>query len=79
MRCAVADEVRFAAREIIRRSRIQEGALGLRDVALSPPAVVDVAGTVEVIEPELDESERAALARSADVLRRARGSLDAVA
>jgi L-lactate dehydrogenase len=98
---AVADEVRFAAREIIRRkgatnhaiglvtaallhgclhaerrvltvSRVQEGALGLRDVALSLPAIVGLDGAVEVLEPEMDESEREALMRSAQVLTSAR-------
>jgi L-lactate dehydrogenase len=102
---AVADEVRFAAREIIRRkgatnhaiglvtasllrfalrgerrvltvSRVQEGALGLRDIALSLPAVVEAGGAVDVIEPELDPAEHAALMRSAEVLRSARAGLD---
>jgi L-lactate dehydrogenase len=101
----LADEVRRAAYEIIRRkgatnhaiglatadllrailrderrvltvSRLQEGALGLRDVALSLPAIVDARGAVEVIAPELDDDERAALDRSAEVLRRARASID---
>ncbi len=101
---AVADEVRCAAREIIRRkgatnhaiglvtasllrwalrgerriltvSRVQEGALGLHGVALSLPAVVDAAGATQVIEPELEAAERAALLHSADVLRNAYASL----
>lgn len=96
----VAEEVRSAAHEIIRRkgatnhaiglvtatllkwilrgdrriltvSRVQQGAFGLHDVALSLPTVVGREGAVEVIEPELDPGERAALDRSAAVLREA--------
>lgn len=94
----IADEVRTAAHEIIRRkgatnhaiglvtaallrsslrgerrvhtvSRVQTGAFGLRDVALSLPAVVGVEGAVEVVPPEMDATERDALLQSADVLR----------
>lgn len=96
----VAEEVRTAAYEIIRRkgatnhaiglttaellrcmlrgerrvltvSRVQEGALGLRGVALSLPAVVGVEGATEVVEPDMNEEERARLEQSADVLRKA--------
>jgi L-lactate dehydrogenase len=96
----IADKVRRAAHEIIRRkgatnhaiglvtaallrsslrgerriqtvSRVQSGALGLRDVALSLPTVVDVGGAVEVVTPELAPEERAGLERSAEVLREA--------
>ena len=62
-------------RRILTVSRVQEGAFGLHGVALSLPAVVDAAGATQVIEPELDASERAALLRSADVLREAHASL----
>ena len=97
---AVANEVRHAAYEIIRRkgatnhaiglvtadllrsllrderrvltvSRVQDGAAGLRGVALSLPAVVGAGGAAEVLDPVMDEEERAALLRSADVLRTA--------
>src|SRR5687768_6572140 len=100
----IADEVRYAAREIIKRkgatnhaiglvtaavlraalrgerrvltvSRVQEPNLGLGDVALSLPTVVDVGGAIQVIPPEMDESERSALHRSAGVLRAAIDSL----
>lgn len=50
-------------------SRVQDGACGLRDVALSLPAVVGRDGATIVIEPELSETERAALEKSADILR----------
>jgi L-lactate dehydrogenase len=103
---AVAEEVRSAAHEIIRRkgatnhaiglvtaallqgalrgerrvatvSRVQDGALGMRDVAVSLPAIVDARGAVEVLEPDMADDERAALARSADRLRRATRELRA--
>ena len=101
---AVADEVRSAAEEIIRRkgatnhaiglvtgallrwclrgerriltvTRVQEGALGFRDVALSLPCVVGAGGAEEVLEPELESAERAALERSAGILKKAWKSL----
>ncbi len=97
---ALADEVRRAAYEIIRRkgatnhaiglvtadllqcllrderrvltlSRVQDGILGLRNVALSLPAVVGAQGVAEVLEPEMSAAEREQLERSADMLRRA--------
>ena len=97
---ALADEVRRAAYEIIRRkgatnhaiglvtadllrcilrderrvltvSRVQEGALGLRDVALSLPTVVGNRGAAEVLEPEMSAAERQRLEHSAEVLRQA--------
>ena len=102
----IADDVRRAAYEIIRRkgstnhaiglvtatllrsmlrserrihtvSRVQEGALGVRDVALSLPAIVSAAGASIVVEPDLDADERAALEHSASVLRNAAASLSA--
>ncbi len=102
---AVAERVRRAAYEIIRRkgatnhaiglvtaallrstlrgerrvqtvSRVQDGALGIRDVALSLPTVVDVGGAVQVVPPEMEPGEREALERSAAVLRAAMRSLD---
>jgi L-lactate dehydrogenase len=62
-------------RRIVTVSRIQDGALGLRDVALSLPAILGRDGAVEVIEPQLDDDERAALEQSAGVLRGALSSL----
>lgn len=102
---AIAEEVRRAAYEIIKRkgatnhaiglvtaallrwalrgerrvmtvSRIQDGAFGLRDVALSLPSVVSRNGAVEVLEPEMDDREREGLERSAEVLRAAQASID---
>lgn len=94
---AIAERVRTAAYEIIRRkgatnhaiglvtaallrwilrgerrvltvARVQTGALGLRDVALSLPTVVGSDGATEVVVPEMDAAERGALDRSAAVL-----------
>ena len=58
-------------RRVLTVSRVQEGALGVRGVALSLPTVVGAEGAVQVLEPELDDRERQALAHSAAVLRRA--------
>ena len=58
-------------RRVITISRVQEGAAGIRDVALSLPTIVSRDGAEKVIEPEMDSGEREALARSADVLREA--------
>lgn len=97
---ALADEVRQAAQQIIRRkgatthaiglvtadllrclvrderraltvSRVQEGALGLTNVALSLPTIVGVQGAADVLEPEMDVDERRRLQHSADELRQA--------
>ncbi|HKH90162.1 MAG TPA: L-lactate dehydrogenase [Gemmatimonadaceae bacterium] len=62
-------------RRVLTVSRVQTGALGLRDVALSLPTVVDVAGAVDVIAPKMDDAERQGLERSAGVLRKAIDSL----
>ena len=62
-------------RRVLTVSRVQTGALGLRDVALSLPTVVDVDGAVDVITPKMSAGEREALDRSADVLRNAVASL----
>ena len=96
----LADQVRTAAYEIIRRkgatnhaiglvtaellrcmlrgerrvltvSRLQDGAAGLRDVALSLPTVVSSQGALQVVEPEMSGDERERLLRSAEVLRKA--------
>ncbi len=101
---AIADEVRNAAYEIIRRkgatnhaiglvtssllrwmlrderrivtvSRVQDGALGITNVALSLPTIVGAAGAREVLEPELDPSEQTALVHSISVLRSAAESI----
>jgi L-lactate dehydrogenase len=62
-------------RRVLTVTRIQNGASGLRDVAVSLPCIVDAEGAVEVLDPEIDDHEREALIRSAAVLRQARASL----
>ena len=63
-------------RRVLTVSRVQTGALGLRDVALSLPTVVDADGATDVIAPEIDAAERSALERSADVLKKAIASIE---
>jgi malate/lactate dehydrogenase len=58
-------------RRVLTVARVQDGALGLRNVALSLPAVVGAQGAAEVLEPQMSEDERDGLEHSADVLRRA--------
>ena len=62
-------------RRVLTVSRVQDGILALDDIAISLPAIVGASGAAEVIEPQLDDAERAALERSADVLRQAITSL----
>lgn len=58
-------------RRILTVSRVQDASAGLGDVALSLPTIVGADGAEQVIHPELDPEERAALERSARVLREA--------
>lgn len=58
-------------RRVLTVSRVQRGACGIRDVALSLPTVVGADGATTVIEPEMSDAEHDALLRSADVLRTA--------
>lgn len=62
-------------RRVLTVSRVQTGALGLKNVALSLPTVVSAGGAVQVMEPNCDQRELAAIQQSADVLRRAIGSI----
>jgi L-lactate dehydrogenase len=62
-------------RRVLTVSRVQTGAAGLRDVALSLPTVVGREGAEVVLEPACDEREEAALHRSAELLRQARAGL----
>ena len=70
LRCILRDE-----RRVLTVSRIQQGALGVRDVALSLPAIVGAAGAADVLEPEIDAEERRQLQHSSDVLRAAAASV----
>jgi L-lactate dehydrogenase len=62
-------------RRVLTVTRVQTGALGLLGVALSLPTVVSAQGAVQVLEPAMDAQERAALERSAEVLRAAIASV----
>jgi L-lactate dehydrogenase len=66
LRCILRDE-----RRVLTVSRVQDGALGLRNVALSLPAVVGSEGARDVLEPEISDDERQRIDQSANVLRRA--------
>ncbi len=67
LRCLLRNE-----RRVLTVSRLQEGAVGIRGVALSLPAVVGAGGAADVVEPDMSPEEREGLQRSADVLRAAR-------
>jgi L-lactate dehydrogenase len=58
-------------------SRVQQGAAGLQGVALSLPTVVGRGGGVQVLVPQMDAAEQAALAHSAQVLQSAADSVAA--
>ncbi|CAN5165206.1 L-lactate dehydrogenase [soil metagenome] len=64
-------------RRVLTVSRVQDGAFGLHGVALSLPTLLAAEGGEQVLEPGLDEAERAALAASAGVLEQAFQSLSA--
>jgi L-lactate dehydrogenase len=67
LKTALRDE-----RRVLTVSRVQEGALGLGDVALSLPTIVGLEGATQVLEPEMSSAELGALQRSAEILRAAR-------
>ncbi len=52
-------------------SRMQEGAHGIHDVALSLPTLVGPKGATEVLDVPMDEAEHNALVHSAETLRKA--------
>ena len=66
LQCVLRDE-----RRVLTVSRVQDGVLGLTNVALSLPTIVGAQGAADVLEPEMTADERARLERSADVLRSA--------
>lgn len=71
LRCLLRNE-----RRILTVSRVQSSS-DLDGVALSLPAVVTAGGAADVLEPKMDEDERARLRQSADVLRAAHAQLNA--
>jgi L-lactate dehydrogenase len=64
--CIARDE-----RRLLPVSRVQDGAYGIRGVALSLPALVGAGGAVQVLEPGMDTAEQDALAASAAILEQA--------
>ncbi len=65
----VVEALALDKRAVLPISVYQEGALGIRDVCLSLPTIVDRSGAAEVIEPVVSDSERELLQKSADSLR----------
>lgn len=70
LKWALGDE-----RRVLSVSRLQEGACGLRDVCISLPAIVGRGGATQVLDPGMDDNERAALVKSAETLRSAYASI----
>lgn len=58
-------------RRVLTVSRVQNGAFGLEDVALSLPTVVSRAGATEIFEPVMTKEELQKLKHSAEVLKKA--------
>jgi L-lactate dehydrogenase len=56
-------------RAILSCSIVTDEVAGVREVALSLPRIVGAGGVAATLEPELDEREKEALAKSAEVLR----------
>jgi len=55
-------------RTVLSVSQVTEDVEGVRDIALSLPRIIGRDGIVATLMPELDETERAALKRSAEVI-----------
>jgi L-lactate dehydrogenase len=64
-------------RRVLTVSRVQDGTLGLRDVALSMPTVVSTEGAVDILVPEMARDEQDRLEQSAVVLQKAYEQLGA--
>jgi L-lactate dehydrogenase len=62
-------------RRMLTVSRVQDGAMGLRDVALSLPTIVGADGATEVVVPSMTDQEREGVEKSAALLRRAIDSI----
>jgi L-lactate dehydrogenase len=74
LRCILRDE-----RRVLTASRVQPAGRPWSGIALSMPTVVGADGAMDVLEPEMSDPERSALAKSADVLRGALADLAAAA
>jgi L-lactate dehydrogenase len=71
----IVECIRDDERAVFTVSTITDECEGVRDVALSLPRIVGAEGIVHTLAPELDDEERAALGRSARVLRDAADAL----
>ncbi len=66
---AVVHAIALDSGAILPVSSVQQGKLGIRDVALSLPTQVGKTGVDEVLEPILSEGEREGLMKSAEALK----------
>ena len=67
----IAQIIQDDERALITCSMLTAECHGVRDVALSLPRVLGAGGVVTTFMPNLDADERAALKRSADILKQA--------
>ena len=67
----ISQAVEDDERALLTCSMLTPECQGVRDVALSLPRVLGAAGVVKTFSPDLDAGERAALKRSAEILKEA--------
>ena len=67
----IAQAIEVDERALLTCSMLTQECQGVRDVALSLPRVTGAAGVVKTFAPDLDAGERAALKRSAEILKEA--------
>ncbi len=67
----IAQAIEDDERALLTCSMLTPECQGVRDVALSLPRVLGAAGVVKTLMPDLDAGERAALKRSAEILKEA--------
>ena len=63
-------------RRILTVSRVQEGVFGYENLAISLPTIVSINGAEVVLEPCMNETEKTALDRSAEIIKQAITSLE---
>lgn len=71
----IVQAIRSDERVLLSVSAMNADVEGVRDVTLSLPRVVGAAGVISTLQPVLDASERAALRRSAEILKEAAAGL----
>ena len=71
----LVEMIRDDERTVATVSVLTDEVEGVRDVALSLPRVVGAAGVARTLVPEIDDDERAALQRSASILKEAADAL----